>query len=489
MVADIRRPRHVVGMFRAQPGVDAPMKIRGGAREVEATPEARRYALKELARRAGVTAEQFRDWRIEVGDDLTTVFPVPGSACAIRFPNLPGPLTPGLRERRSMQATWLSEPPPGLRDLVPHFVIPFVTQSGAQGRPLFHRSSPAVIDCSCDLPLSTLLTLSRWEETLEGERDKHGRFASTASVSARDNFLHRPVVDEYGFALQQVLILLTPGWTPERRSPAVKISHDIDHIGMPWNPRQALGHTIRRRRPLATLRDITAPITGLRPTLLALVHEIVRQTLSRGLQSAVYWKGSRKTPFDSGYDPGRPLVRRTISWLREHGVECGVHPGYDTFGAAAGLAEEVRSLRRVLGEGPVGGRQHYLRWHPQTWEHWEACGLGYDSTVGYADRVGFRAGTCFPYRPWLLGPSREASIIELPLIVMDGTLYQYMSLSAERAVAEVRSLLERCDTVGGVFTLLWHNGSLIAPGFGAYRDMLDALTGRDSCDWRRLEAW
>ena len=43
-------------------------------------------------------------------------------------------------------------------------------------------------------------------------------------------------------------------------------------------------------------------------------------------------------------------------------------------------------------------RQHYLRWRaPTTWQNWEDAGLDYDSTVGYADHVGFRAGTCYEY--------------------------------------------------------------------------------------------
>jgi hypothetical protein len=331
--------------------------------------------------------------------------------------------------------------------------------------------------------------LSRWEETLEGERDEHGRFPSTRSIAVGDDFLHRPVVDEYGLALQQVLMRLMPGWTPERRPAAIKISHDVDLLGTPWNLRQALGHAIRRRRPLSTVRDLIAPTIGVRPTYLELLHEIVRKTLARGLQPAVYWKASATTSFDSGYNPAARLIRATISWLREQGVECGVHPGYDTFLHVPNLREEVRRLRGVLGGGPLGGRQHYLRWCPETWAQWEECGLTYDSTVGYADRIGFRAGTCFPYRPWLVDLGREANIVELPLLVMDGTLYQYMKLPEQRAIQTIRSLLERCDAVGGVFTLLWHNSSLIEPGFGDYDNVLNTLAGRDSCDARRLEAW
>ena len=133
----------------------------------------------------------------------------------------------------------------------------------------------------------------------------------------------------------------------------------------------------------------------------------------------------------------------------------------------------------------MGGRQHYLRWCPETWLHWERCGLAYDSTVGYADAIGFRAGTCIPYRPWLPALNREANLLEIPLLVMDRTLLGYMGLTEQQSLAAVLELLSRCRVVGGVFTLLWHNGSLTEPRYcRLYQKLLDALGGCGKYDWR-----
>jgi hypothetical protein len=113
------------------------------------------------------------------------------------------------------------------------------------------------------------------------------------------------------------------------------------------------------------------------------------------------------------------------------------------------------------------------------------CGLAYDSTVGYADRIGFRAGTCIPYRPWLFSLDRAANLLEIPLLVMDGTLLHYMGLSPEQSLDAVQELVARCRAVGGVFTLLWHNSSLLDPGAAAlYRQLLDSLAGSERFDWR-----
>ena len=113
------------------------------------------------------------------------------------------------------------------------------------------------------------------------------------------------------------------------------------------------------------------------------------------------------------------------------------------------------------------------------------CGLAYDSTVGFADRVGFRAGTCFPYHPWLLHLNREANLIEIPLIVMDKTLMEYMGLSPEESLEEIYRSAARCRVVGGVFTLLWHNSSVANPKYSAaYSKALDHLGPADRYDWK-----
>jgi hypothetical protein len=173
-----------------------------------------------------------------------------------------------------------------------------------------------------------------------------------------------------------------------------------------------------------------------------------------------------------------------ISWLHERGVETGVHPSYETFLSPDRLLQEVQVLREALGEKPLGGRQHFLRWCPDTWLHWESCALAYDSTVGYADQIGFRAGTCIPYRPWLFSLNREANLIEIPLTVMDKTLTHYMGMTAQGSLEAILRCVARCRSVGGVFTLLWHSSTLIDPLYeDLYRRLLDTLVGHERFDW------
>jgi hypothetical protein len=162
----------------------------------------------------------------------------------------------------------------------------------------------------------------------------------------------------------------------------------------------------------------------------------------------------------------------------------GLHASYETFNTPEKLLFEAETARQILGRNRIGGRQHYLRWCPETWLHWEACGLAYDSTLGFADQVGFRAGTCFPYRPWVISENREVDLIEIPLIVMDCTPYMYMGLTPDDCLRTTDECITRCKIVGGVFTLLWHNTSAVNPPYSRlYVPIMTKLLGADRFDW------
>jgi hypothetical protein len=444
-----------------------------------ATPEARRYAIKELARRAGVSRDFFTSWKIDVTSQQTTVTLTPDGNKRIRFKHA---LDEALRKVDEKdfpvgKAAWLETPVNTL--LKYDLIIPLVEANGKP--PLFQPCEQGTFVCGIDLLLSLLFTLTRLEEMASGIRDEHARFPASASLAVQHSFLERPIVDEYGLAFEQVLCALLPSWKPERPSLRVKLTHDIDSVGIPFKLRAAVGHTLKRREPFASLRDAASVFTGVEPAELALVRTLASISKNRGLHSAFFWKASSAGPKDSGYDPFHPKIQRVIADLKDQGREVGVHPGYDTLGSRSALGEEVERLRRALGVQRLGGRQHYLRWCPQTWLDWESCGLSYDSTVGFADFFGFRAGTAVPFRPWSLHENRELELVEVPLIVMDCTPVKYMGLSKKEGLDRIHNCIKRTALVGGVFTLLWHNAVLLEPEYqGWYESILNMLpSGRN----------
>lgn len=96
----------------------------------------------------------------------------------------------------------------------------------------------------------------------------------------------------------------------------------------------------------------------------------------------------------------------------------------------------------------------------------EDASVAYDSTLGYADRPGFRCGTCFEYRGFNHITQQILNLHIRPLIVMECTIIdsRYMNLGyTDEAMDKMLDLKEKCKKVGGVFTLLWHNSHFTTP--------------------------
>jgi hypothetical protein len=87
----------------------------------------------------------------------------------------------------------------------------------------------------------------------------------------------------------------------------------------------------------------------------------------------------------------------------------------------------------------------------------DEAGFTYDSSFGYNDTVGFRAGTMQAFKPINAG-----RLLELPLAIMDTALFYptHLNLTPKAAKQVVGRLVDDAEQYGGVLTLNWHDRSL-----------------------------
>ena len=343
--------------------------------------------------------------------------------------------------------------------------------------PFVQRRRADAVVFHADIVAAAFFMLSRWEETVGIERDAHGRFPAHAGVALRQGFLDRPLVDEYALILGAWMTAIAPGSVSGRSRFSVRLSHDIDHVRS--SPRSLAAGVLKNpslRGALRAMRQLGNPHED---PLLRACYDLAETSEGHGFTSSFYFKASTRGPLDSGYDPKRRFVQRCMKELNRRGHEVGFHPGYRTAEDFDVFLAEKDRLEAALGQGTSGGRQHYLRFDvASTWRCWEAAGLSYDSTLGFADHEGFRCGTCHPYVPFSIDDDREYRLLEVPLIVMDATLRGYRGMTPEQAEQVVLEIAGRCRDVGGVFTLLWHNSSTVGTWnewFAAYRRIVGRL--------------
>lgn len=331
---------------------------------------------------------------------------------------------------------------------------------------------PGRIRLEADLLGGAFFLLSRFEELDPPELDAHGRMPGSASVAGRAGFLERPLVDEYAEILLAALRRLFPRLEPPAREFAVVASHDVDvplcRTGsLLTAARRSAIDLVRRHEPLLAGQRLAAELTGdPRRDVCNTFDWIMDAHEERGLRGAFYFIAGGDSPLDAAYTLDDPWIRRLLRRIHERGHELGLHPSYESYVDPARISGEARELRRAckaegIELGPVGGRQHFLRFaNPVTWRAWEEAGLAYDSTLGFADRPGFRCSCCFEYTVFDLAARRPLALRERPLVAMEASLIQYLALPDDEAAAALAELKRRCRLFGGAFTLLWHNDRL-----------------------------
>jgi len=323
----------------------------------------------------------------------------------------------------------------------------------------------------------TYWMLSRQEEVGRADLDNHGRFPAVSSHAFKHGYLERPVVDEWLHILGQVIKKTWPALKLKTHQFTMKVSHDVDGpsrygfcsaVGM---VRAMAGDVFKRRDFKSAL---LAPWVR-RNSKIALhpadpdntFNWIMDVSEQYGLTSAFYFIcGRTDASKDADYEPEHPAIRELMRRIHARGHEIGLHPSYNTYQTPVAIVAEANRLRRICAEEGIeqaewGGRMHYLRWeHPATMQAWEQAGMTYDSTLSYADRPGFRCGTCFEYPAFDPVAGRVLKLRIRPLIAMECTIIspRYMGLgSGDAALAKFGELKKACKAVGGCFTLLWHN--------------------------------
>ncbi|CAD6493231.1 MAG: hypothetical protein LAKADJCE_00472 [Candidatus Argoarchaeum ethanivorans] len=191
-------------------------------------------------------------------------------------------------------------------------------------------------------------------------------------------------------------------------------------------------------------------------------------------------------------------LEQEISNIADNGWEVGLHGGHEAYNSLDEIKEKKERLEKVLGKAVIGYRNHYLKFKvPDTWELLSKAGFKYDTTFGYADCVGFRNGMCHPFKPFNLDTNEEIDILEIPLTIMDCTLFDYMKQDMKGAWEVTKLLIDTVERYNGVITILWHNTYMAGENLKFYEKILKycyekgawMTSGEEICEWWSKGDW
>lgn len=384
----------------------------------------------------------------------------------------------------------------------------FGPEQGYQGRVLLREVEngsccTALVDksikLSFDLFYNSFFHLSCLEEW---EHEK--RFASTYSYTNRLKekraIYQKPVVNYLFAVLEDVLQLLAEvpngdSLSRKRKHFQICLTHDVDYIkktALLILRRSAfyLSSTFRelsKAKLFSALKEMYRSLCFLlTPCDYWQFEYIQKLEQTYGLRSTFYiYAGAKegqmserfkRVVFDPGYDiVNDDRMQKKIKGLTKKGWEVGLHGSFGSHDSLKLMLKEKNRLEAITESPVLSIRQHWLRLSlSNTWKMQAETGIKVDTTLGFNDCIGFRAGVANPFYPYDFDKGERHQILEVPLVLMDSSVFDYCRMDDNEARQKSLEILEEVKKFNGCVAINWHQRTSAADyrWYWLYREIL-----------------
>lgn len=313
-----------------------------------------------------------------------------------------------------------------------------------------------------DIFSASFFLLTRYEEYYAHTPDKHGRYPATESILYKMQWLQRPLVDEWLFALY---LLLQNKFSLGQLPPyQYHPTYDID---IAWSYK----HKGLKRAIGSSLRDVLrGDITSLKKRINVLRGKAIDpydcfdwlQDLHQKHDLIPHYfilAALKTTAYDKNNLPTNIQMQSLIKRLSEEG-NIGLHPSYYSTSEAVFVAEK-NILSKLTKQTITQSRQHYIKLQtPTTYRYLLAQGIVDDYSMGYGSHLGFRAGSGRSFL-WFDIVLNEATPLRIhPFCFMDSTAHFEEKLTAEEAFFQLKLMELILRKTQSQLTTVFHNFSL-----------------------------
>ncbi len=306
--------------------------------------------------------------------------------------------------------------------------------------------------------------ITRYEEYLPYIKDQYERFSAEQSIAYKKYFLRKPMINIWAISISEIISNRYPDFKTKTNKFKFIPTIDIDcaYAFKLKGIIRSIGGYIKSVRDLnfKEIIERTAVLAGIRKDHFDtfeyqfLIHEKYKLNPIYFILFADY------NDFDKNIHVNNQKFRSLIKMLEDN-AEVGIHPSYASNTDMKVLKREINSLSKVLNRQITKSRQHFLKLSlPQTYRNLIDLDITDDYTMGYASEIGFRASICSSFNFYDLEMETETNLRIHPFAFMEGTLRDYLSINADRAMDYIKPLIDEVKAVNGTFISLWHNESL-----------------------------
>ena len=309
-----------------------------------------------------------------------------------------------------------------------------------------------------DIVSTLFFHLSRIEEYLcpEELKDEHERMKSSCQFLVRNKLERTPVIDEICFWFLKVLDL-------HQEIESLRImSHDIDVLKKYpsfYKFTRGFARILFSKNEFkgSLIKFVNYYLKSLvkEPDIFNTFSWLINDTFFD--KKIIFFMSGGVTKYDNFYKIRDDRLIEVFKDVESKGYEIGLHPSYATYNNFSQFSKEKAALEKVIQKKVVSSRQHILHYQvaktPAILEENEILN---DYTLGYQDRIGYRAGTGFDFYLWNNLKNENFKIKEVPLIIMDGCLLIESAYSVSRAKEIVKEFCQN-NSRNTKITFNFHN--------------------------------
>ncbi len=320
--------------------------------------------------------------------------------------------------------------------------------------------------------------LNRIEEFNNENYDSHNRFPGNASNAYLNNYLNRPIIDEWIYIFIQLVKELWPNVPIKKHNSKKMISCDVDlPFEIELNKMSFFKNIISLIKNKNNYDIIKKYIKNFYDLSISIengdnyynnIRWILDINEKYNNKVIFYFLSGSTHPLDPKYSLNNKLIRNIILEIISRGHDVGIHPSYMTYIDGKLMNKQVSNFNKSLKNlgldlQQLKSRQHFLRWNSKlTPLILHESGITNDSTLGYADQIGFRCSTSHSYRMYDPVNDKLLGLYQSPLLLMETTVFdkRYLNLPYDfNTLSKVNDIKNKAMASGGSFNMLWHNSS------------------------------
>ncbi|WP_038527235.1 polysaccharide deacetylase family protein [Formosa agariphila] len=321
-----------------------------------------------------------------------------------------------------------------------------------------------------DIFAASFYLLSRYEEYLPHVKDEYGRYEAHESLAYRYKFLKQPVVDIWAYKFLEVLKANYPDYDFPNRKYQIK---PIIDVPSPYDFRlkgliRNLGGGIKDLYAFRFKRFYYRYMVlfGLKRD----PHDTFKYILNKQKQTKFRFHFFFLIGDYSTYDKGVSVYRKNfVALIKSMADYCkvGLKVSYFAIEDKAILKKEQKRMEGIINTSLTESRNSFSKLNlPDSYRNLVELEIQEDYTMGYANEIGFRAGTCTPFFFYDLDYEIQTPLRINPYHVNDYALLKYTSLLDKKET--IQYIINQVKRVNGEFIPVFHNYTF--SGLGQWKD-------------------